>query len=62
MPSLAIQIEAILYLKGQALSLDDIAKYAGCDPDGAADCIIELMGNYAHRDTALEIIETADRC
>jgi segregation and condensation protein B len=62
MPSLAIQIEAILYLKGQALSLEDIAKYAGCDPDGAADCIIELMGNYAHRDTALEIIETADRC
>jgi segregation and condensation protein B len=62
MPSLAIQIEAILYLKGQALNLEDLAKFAGCDVDSAADGIIELMSNYAHRDSALEVIETADRC
>jgi segregation and condensation protein B len=62
MPSLAIQIEAILYLKGQPLNLEDLAKFAGCDADSAADGVIELMSNYAHRDSALEVIETADRC
>jgi segregation and condensation protein B len=62
MPSLAIQIEAILYLKGQPLNLEDLAKFAGCDVDSAADGVIELMSNYAHRDSALEVIETADRC
>lgn len=62
MPSLAIQIEAILYLKGQPLNLEDLAKFAGCDADSAADGVIELMSNYAHRDSALEVIETVDRC
>ncbi len=60
MHRLVNQIEAILYLKGQALDLDTIAACADCDRDAATDAIIELMGDYAHRDSALEIIETID--
>jgi segregation and condensation protein B len=60
MHRLVNQIEAILYLKGQALDLDTIATCADCDRDAATDAIIELMGDYAHRDSALEIIETID--
>jgi segregation and condensation protein B len=60
MHRLVNQIEAILYLKGQALDLETIATCADCDRDAATDAIIELMGDYAHRDSALEIIETID--
>lgn len=55
---LATKIEAILYLKGQPLSLVDIATWAGCDRDSAEEAMIELMSDYAHRDSALEVIET----
>jgi segregation and condensation protein B len=60
MHRLVNRIEAILYLKGQALDLETIATCADCDRDAATDAIIELMGDYAHRDSALEIIETID--
>ncbi|NJK48296.1 SMC-Scp complex subunit ScpB [Candidatus Gracilibacteria bacterium] len=55
---LATKIEAILYLKGQPLSLTEIAEYALCDRDRVQEAIIELMSDYAHRDSALEVIET----
>ncbi|PSF38609.1 SMC-Scp complex subunit ScpB [Aphanothece hegewaldii CCALA 016] len=55
---LATKIEAILYLKGQPLSLTEIAECAKCDRFEAEDAIIELMSDYAHRDSALEVIET----
>lgn len=55
---LATQIEAILYLKGQPLSLAEIAEYAKCDREEAEDALIELMSDYAHRDSALEVVET----
>lgn len=58
MPRLATQIEAILYLKGKPLSLAEISELAGCDRDSASDALIELMADYAHRDSALEVIET----
>ncbi len=58
MPRLATQIEAILYLKGKPLSLAEIAEFAGCDKDAVTDALIELMADYAHRDSALEVIET----
>ncbi len=58
MPSLATKIEAILYLKGQPLSLLQIAEYAGCDRISAEESLIDLMSEYAHRDSALEIVET----
>ncbi|WP_071189622.1 SMC-Scp complex subunit ScpB [Trichormus sp. NMC-1] len=58
--SIAIKIEAILYLKGKPLSLSEIAEYAACDRSTAEEGIIELMDNYARRDSALEVLETSD--
>lgn len=60
MSSLASAIEAILYLKGQPLSLAKIAEYAGLDREDIEEGLIDLMDSYAHRDTALEVIETQD--
>ncbi|AFZ26404.1 condensin subunit ScpB [Cylindrospermum stagnale PCC 7417] len=56
----ATKIEAILYLKGKPLSLGEIAEYAACDRATAAEGIIELMDNYARRESALEVVETPD--
>ena len=55
---LSSQIEAILYLKGKALDLAFIAECAGCDRDAAETAMMELMDDYAHRDSALEVVET----
>ncbi|ACK72049.1 chromosome segregation and condensation protein, ScpB [Gloeothece citriformis PCC 7424] len=55
---LATKVEAILYLKGQPLSLAEIAEYAHCDLSQVQEAIIELMSDYAHRDSALEVVET----
>lgn len=57
---LATKIEAILYLKGQPLSLSEIAEYAGCDRAEVNEALIELINDYAHRDSALEVVETPD--
>ncbi len=58
MSRLTSKIEAILYLKGQPLSIADIARYAGCDRNEAEEGLIELMTDYAHRESALEVVET----
>ncbi|MBW4619436.1 MAG: SMC-Scp complex subunit ScpB [Cyanosarcina radialis HA8281-LM2] len=58
MPSLAAKIEAILYLKGQPLDLTTIAEYATCDRAEVEEALIDLIADYAHRDSALEIVET----
>ena len=55
---LATKIEAILYLKGRPLSLTEIAELAECDRDTAEEAMIELISDYAHRDSALEVAET----
>jgi segregation and condensation protein B len=60
MPSLTSKIEAILYLKAQPLPIAQIAEYAGCDRQAVADGLVQLMSDYAHRDSALEIAETPD--
>lgn len=60
MPRLASTIEAILYLKAQPLTLAEIAEFAGCDRETAEEGLIELMADYAHRDSALEVVETPD--
>lgn len=52
------KIEAILYLKAQPLSLAKIAEYAGCERDAAEEGLLDLMADYAHREGALEVIET----
>ncbi|GBF79822.1 SMC-Scp complex subunit ScpB [Aphanothece sacrum] len=55
---LVTKIEAILYLKGQPLSLNEIAQWAECELETAQEAIIELMSDYAYRDSALEVVET----
>jgi segregation and condensation protein B len=56
--NLTTQIEAILYLKGQPTSLAEIAEYAQCSREQAREALIELMADYAHRESALEVVET----
>lgn len=51
-------VEAILYLKAQPLTLSTIAELAGCDRTVVEEALIELMEDYAQRDSALEIVET----
>lgn len=60
MPQIASTIEAILYLKGRPLTVSQIAEFARCDRDVAEEGLIDLMEDYAHRDSALEISETKD--
>ncbi len=59
MSRLASTIEAILYLKAQPLTIAEIAEFAGCDRETATAGMMELMEEYAHRDSALEVAETA---
>lgn len=55
---LATQIEAILYLKGQPLTIAEIAEYARCDRATVEEGLIELIDDYARRESALEVVET----
>lgn len=57
-PSLANKIEAILYLKAQPTSLDDIVSLTKESIDEVQNALIQLMSDYAYRDSALEIVET----
>jgi segregation and condensation protein B len=59
--SLPARIEAILYLKGRALSLGELAEISGVSRDQVEVGLITLMADYAHRDTALEIRQEAQR-
>jgi segregation and condensation protein B len=56
--STTTKIEAILYLKGKALSVSELAEYAACDRAAVLEGIIELIDEYARRDSALEVVET----
>lgn len=58
--SIANKIEAILYLKGKPLSISEIAEYARSDRATVEIGIMELMDNYARRETALEVVETGN--
>jgi segregation and condensation protein B len=60
MTNLATTIEAILYLKGQPVSIGKLAELARCEREDIEEGLIELMDDYAHRDGALEIVETVD--
>ncbi len=60
MSRLSNTIEAILYLKAQPLKMAQLAELARCDKESAEEGLIELMGEYAHRDGALEIAETEE--
>jgi segregation and condensation protein B len=54
---LANKIEAILYLKGQPLTIAEMAEYAKVDRSSVEEALIELMDDYAHRDSALDVVE-----
>ncbi|MBD2329120.1 SMC-Scp complex subunit ScpB [Alkalinema sp. FACHB-956] len=60
MSRLSCTIEAILYLKAQPLSLNEIAECAGCEREAAEEGLLELMADFSHRETALEVAETPD--
>ncbi len=67
---LATKIEAIFYIKGRPLSIEELFaclhqkqvgesnKISEEDRASVEDALIELMNDYAHRDSALEITET----
>ncbi|OKH19587.1 SMC-Scp complex subunit ScpB [[Limnothrix rosea] IAM M-220] len=55
---LATKLEAILYIKAQPLTLDELAEAAGTEQDLVEDALLQLMADYAHRDSALEVLET----
>ncbi len=55
---LTTKIEAILYLKGQPLTIAEIAEYAQGDRSSVEEALIELIDDYAHRDSALNVVET----
>jgi segregation and condensation protein B len=58
MSRLSITLEAILYLKAQPLSIAQLAEFAGCDRKTAEEGLMDLISDYAHRESALEIAET----
>lgn len=55
---LSAKLEAILYLKAQPMSLEEIAEFAHCDIEDVEEALLELMQDYALRDSALEVVET----
>lgn len=52
------QIEAILYLKGKPTLITEIMEITNSSMEQVETAMIELMSEYAHRHTALEIVET----
>ncbi len=56
-PSLAAQIEAILYLKGRPIGLNELCELARTEPQAVQQALLALSAGYAQRDTALEIVE-----
>ena len=55
--SLPAQLEAILYLKGKPMSLNDLAELVNESKAIVEEALLALMAGYAQRDTALDIQE-----
>jgi segregation and condensation protein B len=58
--TLPATVEAILYLKAKPLKLAEIADHAQCDRTEVEEALMQLMEDYAHRDSALEIVESSE--
>ena len=58
---LPARLEAILYLKGKPLTLAELAEISGCNRDEVELGLLTLMADYAHRTTALEIVQDGQR-
>ncbi|MGI0480613.1 SMC-Scp complex subunit ScpB [Geminocystis sp. CENA526] len=57
-PNLTNKIEAILYLKAQPTTIEELVTLTKTSTDEIQEALIQLMSDYAYRDSALEIIET----
>jgi segregation and condensation protein B len=57
-PKLSAKIEAILYLKAQPMVIQEIADLAVRDREEVEEALLELMQDYALRESALEVVET----
>ncbi len=55
---LATTVEAILYLQARPVTIGDLVTISNQDKALVEDALMELMEDYAHRESALEIIET----
>ena len=55
--SLPAKLEAILYLKGKPISLNDMAELAKEPREAVEQGLLALMAGYSQRDTALDIKE-----
>jgi segregation and condensation protein B len=55
---LATQIEALLYLQARPVPLKELSERLGQDRAVVEEALLELLEDYAHRDSALEIAET----
>ena len=55
--SLPARLEAILYLKGKPVSLNEMADLAQESRGSVEQALMALMAGYAQRDTALDIHE-----
>ena len=58
LPPLSARVEAVLYLKAQALKAKEIAEILGCTRVAVQNALLDLMDAYAHREGALEVVET----
>jgi segregation and condensation protein B len=52
------QVEALLYLKAKPMPIEAIAEALDCSQSLVEQGLIDLISDYAHRDSALEIVET----
>ena len=55
--SLPARLEAILYLKGKPLSLNEMAELVKETKASVEEALLALMAGYAQRDTALDLQE-----
>ena len=55
--SLPARLEAILYLKGKPLSLNEMAELVQETKASVEEALLALMAGYAQRDTALDLQE-----
>jgi len=53
-------LEAILYLKARPLSRAELARLTGRGESDVFEALLELLGDYSERDSALEVVETAE--
>ncbi|WP_218079374.1 SMC-Scp complex subunit ScpB [Anthocerotibacter panamensis] len=56
--NLTRQIEAILYLKARPLALEELARLSRAPQAEVLSALIELLTDYSHRDSALEVVES----